>query len=929
MQEFTIKQTILDYRSKEAFKTLRTNIEFSGEDTKVIFLTSTTPNEGKSTVSFELAQSFAQNGMKTLLIDADLRKSVMKSRGKKGKVKYGLTHYLSGKTTFENALCVSDVDNFYMIFAGPVPPNPSELLGNDRFKNMIEASERIERSARFDNDTDKMTAKRIIKSLISSRSIAEADNGEAESRIDYLADRLGIERADIIRSIQIMRNDGILADTKDLTAYIKKTDTENKSLLILKKYHVLENFLLNILDDSEISLNYKELNDKALSAGVKSSTVNSIKTLLYYWTISNYIDKEQDAFTNKVTVVTKCDVELMKKQREKSYKLADIIIRYLFKSSNHGVLENDEILVGFSIIELQNVCKKCGEDVSTTDIEKTLLFLSKISSVKLEGGFLVLYSGMKLKRLVMDNKIRYKNEDYKQLNEFYKQKIQQIHIVGEYANMMVRSYEAALKFVNDYFQMDYKKFLSVYFKGERATEIERNITPEKYRQLFDTLSERQLEIIKDDTSQYIVCTAGPGSGKTRVLVHKLASLLMLTFSRAAALEFKNRLRELIGNAAYFIEVKTFHSYCFDLLGKIGNIKDSENVVRDAGALIRSDDIDLGKVTKTVLVIDEAQDMDANEFSLVEALMERNDELRVIAVGDDDQNIYQFRGSDSKYLRKLITDYNAKQYDLVENYRSSRSIVNFANCFVKEITERLKTADISAVTNQNGEVRFVKHTGSYIENALIDDVISTYDGGTTCVLTNTNDETLVVFGILKQRGVEAKLIQSIGSLDIYNIAELRYFIKKLQLTDDTAVISNEQWDNAVYELQTAYSDSTCLPLMLDILNTFNENNKKLYRSDFEIFLHESRLEDFYKAQFILKLKSGTELEVEGRRLYCNYCGEKYPVAQFSRDCSNRIQSITQKGYTINSARIRYIVAWKGENDERETAIILPDVDLKLG
>lgn len=523
-------------------------------------------------------------------------------------------------------------------------------------------------------------------------------------------------------------------------------------------------------------------------------------------------------------------------------------------------------------------------------------------------------------------------------------------------------------------------------------------------------------------------------------MHKLASLLlledvkheqllMLTFSRAAALEFKNRLRELIGNAAYFIEVKTFHSYCFDLLGKIGNIKDSENVVRDAGALIRSDDIDLGKVTKTVLVIDEAQDMDANEFSLVEALMERNDELRVIAVGDDDQNIYQFRGSDSKYLRKLITDYNAKQYDLVENYRSSRSIVDFANCFVKEITERLKTADISAVTDQNGEVRFVKHTGSYIENALIDDVISTYDGGTTCVLTNTNDETLVVLGILKQRGVEAKLIQSIGSLDIYNIAELRYFIKKLQLTDDTAVISNEQWDNAVYELQTAYSDSTCLPLMLDILNTFKENNKKLYRSDFEIFLHESRLEDFYKAeqgvitistmhrskgrefdnvyvllnnpdiasdenkrklyvaftraksklcvhysgtafdkykdcatdfsvdekeysrptditlqlsykdvyldffkdkkQLILKLKSGTELEVEGRRLYCNYCGEKYPIAQFSRDCSNRIQSITQKGYSIKSARIRYIVAWKGEKDEKETAIILPDVDLKLG
>lgn len=110
--------------------------------------------------------------------------------------------------------------------------------------------------------------------------------------------------------------------------------------------------------------------------------------------------------------------------------------------------------------------------------------------------------------------------------------------------------------------------------------------------------------------------------------------------------------------------------------------------------------------------------------------------------------------------------------------------------------------------------------------------------------------------------------------------------------------------------------------------------KEYRRPTDITLQLSYKDvylDFFKdkKQLILKLKSGTELEVEGRRLYCNYCGEKYPVAQFSRDCSNRIQSITQKGYMIKSARIRYIVAWKGEKDEKETAIILPDVDLKLG
>ena len=84
---------------------------------------------------------------------------------------------------------------------------------------------------------------------------------------------------------------------------------------------------------------------------------------------------------------------------------------------------------------------------------------------------------------------------------------------------------------------------------EATAEIEKNITPQKYHRLFDALSERQLEIIKDNESKYIVCTAGPGSGKTMVLVHKLASLLLLedvkheqllllTFSRAAAVEFK-------------------------------------------------------------------------------------------------------------------------------------------------------------------------------------------------------------------------------------------------------------------------------------------------------------------------------------------------------------------------------------------------------
>ena len=150
---------------------------------------------------------------------------------------------------------------------------------------------------------------------------------------------------------------------------------------------------------------------------------------------------------------------------------------------------------------------------------------------------------------------------------------------------------------------------------------------------------------------------------------KHEQLLMLTFSRSAATEFKKRLLKLIGNAANFIEIKTFHSYCFDLLGRVGTIEKSGEIIQEAIKRIKNGEVEPGRITKTVLVIDEAQDMDDDEFSLIKALMEHNEELRVIAVGDDDQNIYEFRGSSSKYLEKLINEQRAVMYELVENYRS--------------------------------------------------------------------------------------------------------------------------------------------------------------------------------------------------------------------------------------------------------------------
>ncbi len=138
MQQIELKKVELDYKAKEAYKTLRTNVEFSGDNIQIVALTSCTPNEGKSSIAYELAASFAQNGKKALLIDADLRNSVLIRKHFKGKVRYGIVHYLVGKYGFDDVCCETNIKNLYIAFAGPVPPNPSELLGNKRFKAMLE-----------------------------------------------------------------------------------------------------------------------------------------------------------------------------------------------------------------------------------------------------------------------------------------------------------------------------------------------------------------------------------------------------------------------------------------------------------------------------------------------------------------------------------------------------------------------------------------------------------------------------------------------------------------------------------------------------------------------------------------------------------------------------------------------------------------------
>lgn len=727
-------------------------------------------------------------------------------------------------------------------------------------KNMDEARQRITESVLFDNE-DREKAVRIIKSLISEKYVTKAQDAEAESRVDYLADILGLTKKEVISAVERMRQEGILADTKDITAYLQDAGvTERKSMLLLERFAKLEQYILQHIPDDGLTISSKQLNDDAVNSGITTSNEKSIRTLLYFLTVKGYIRKQEDPAKN-IKIKRLADIDKTNDRSELRWEICRFALEWLYGQMPQTSNDTSQSkMVQFSIVDLLNKIKTNGQSLFRSlsnaqieDVEEALLYLSNLGSLKLDGGFMILYNAMSIKR-IKDTKLRYKLEDYRMLDEFYKQKIQQVHIVGEYANLMVRNYQAAQQYVQDYFQMDYKRFISKYFKGERITEIQRNITPKRYKKLFAQLSERQKEIISDKESRCIVVAAGPGSGKTRVLVHKLASLLlledvkheqllMLTFSRAAAIEFKQRLIALIGEAAHYIEIKTFHSYSFDLLGRIGNLEDARDVVARAAEMINQSEVEPNKIGKTVLVIDEAQDMSAEEYALVKALMTNNEDMRVIAVGDDDQNIFEFRGSDSLYLYQLSKEPGSRFIEMIENYRSSKHVVDFANAFVKVIGKRMKGSPIISMRNDEGHVEVTQHSSQFMYQPLVDNLIAHRGHGTSCVLTQTNEEAVILVALLRKHGIQSKLIQSMEGFRFSNLAEVKYLLKYISKKLSTPLIPDELWEEAKRATFTKYDGSLSVPYLEQCVKQFEQIYRAKYSTDLWEFVFESSVEDF--------------------------------------------------------------------------------------
>ncbi len=355
-------------------------------------------------------------------------------------------------------------------------------------------------------------------------------------------------------------------------------------------------------------------------------------------------------------------------------------------------------------------------------LERALLWLHEQEVIRLNKGLTVFRSAMTI-RLDQGNRQRqFSKADFEPLSLHYQGQVQQIHVMAEFALQGLESMNAAIRLSLDYFRLEQDEFLRRWFP-DREKEIGRQMTPASWHEIVESLNDpTQKSIVADGREQTnVLVLAGPGSGKTRVLVHRIAYLirarrenprgiLALAYNRHSAVEIRQRLEDLIGKDARGVIVLTCDALAMRLVGASFQDKaDSrdhrvfEEIMDQAVALLRGEGLEPEEADEQRerllagfrwILVDEYQDIDASRYALISALAGRtleseDNKLAVFAVGDDDQNIYAFNGASVRFIRQFTEDYGPAPTYMIGNYRSTSHIVKAANALIGPAAERMK------------------------------------------------------------------------------------------------------------------------------------------------------------------------------------------------------------------------------------------------
>jgi len=607
-------------------------------------------------------------------------------------------------------------------------------------------------------------------------------------------------------------------------------------------FQIIEDNYVWIWEWNELIFSTKHFN-KEISDKLSRKTLNNeILNFIYYLQNKKYIK-----FKNNTILFYK-DYKNIKQELEEIIFVARELINKLLKKISTNQQNNNYISIDTSFEEIKNIIKKSNVDnnIDISYIEKILLFLHKLEIIKVNSWIFVFQTYYRI--LKTEKKGFFTDKDYENLKDYYTEKIRQVHILWEYIEKLSNRLSPDT-YIEDYFNLSIDNFITKYF-NKRKWIIERPVTEHKYEQIIKELSPVQKEIVEDKKNNIIVI-AWPGSWKTKVLIHKVASLillewvklsqfLMISFSRSAKYEIKNRLLDLLWNEAYGLEIETFHSYSFKKLWLEWNLEDKD-VIQKATELINEQ----WNLAYKVILIDEFQDIDKEQFELINAIKNKS-EAKIIAVGDDDQNIYEFREADIWYIREFKDIFNAKKYELNINYRSTQEIVDFTNKFIEKSKNRIKENKLKSNNKISLFDNIFENNIEFYEatnlNVILEKVLDKYKNENDIwILTFSNEKVLQIKSSLDEKWQDSEIILSKLNFKLNHLLELKILINSLQ-NSKKHKFSDIEIKKLFKEIAQKYWENINTKKIDLFLDNFIENKKTLYLSHLIDYFKDSELDD---------------------------------------------------------------------------------------
>jgi ATP-dependent DNA helicase RecQ len=654
--------------------------------------------------------------------------------------------------------------------------------------------------------------------------------------VEDLADIIGVKRKKMFEVLYALQSEKLINFHNDISIHIKNTVLEE-----FEKHFELEKKILNIFQnfpDFLDSCNLREINSQIN----ENNSIKDIKKIIQSWA---HLSKLKAHIFNVSFHKDICHFDLKQGHINKLKRLIEVrrcTCKFIIERVIKNLESKQEAEVEVSTNKLKSEFEEF-QKLSLDGFHHSLVYLHEmLKSFQLRRGRLIYYQTFHLNKEVKikQPKPYQKGKHYNQsLKLYYERKIESIHIQIFFLKKLIKDgWSKTIGFVQDYFGMEYLQFKRKYKLNDK--EIKIPITPERLREILYELNDEQKKIFEDKKSSSIMVLAGPGSGKTKILVHKIASLitvennkpeyfLMLAHSRVAVAEFRQRLLTLIGQQVYDMKILTFHAFALQLVGKrIDEQNHLEDIIETATKMLTKQVIQMPYVQ--MLVLDEYQDVGKKAYEFIKAIYQNmSKDRKIIAVGDDDQCINNFGNdkADIQFIQEFQNDFKEyiedeeenllgdkkstfKQYSLLTNYRSKENIVNFANEFSQYFPKRLKKEKLIAKSKENGLINIIFYDSeSYIENILFE-IQKNTDLKTIAVLARTNDEVLQVYSQLLAKGIKARYITSKDGFELGNLIELREFLQFWQMSS---------FESAMQKLEKKYKNSKNYSLSIEVINRF--------------------------------------------------------------------------------------------------------------